>query len=90
MNAVQYAIEVMERLQNIIDVKNDALQRIIQWADAYPVDIFPEPDMKKAAAILEANGMSLDSISASNMRHVITLCAEIARTGLMSGEGGKQ
>jgi hypothetical protein len=50
----------------------NALDRIDQWAEAYPLDIFPEPDFKKARELLEAGGMTIDSVSASNMRHVIT------------------
>jgi hypothetical protein len=42
------------------------------WLAAYPLDQFPEPDFDKAADILMATGMSLDAISASNMRHVLT------------------
>jgi len=49
----------------------DALTRIDTWVKAYPLDIFPEPDLKKAAKVLKAAGMTLDSISASNMRHVL-------------------
>ena len=47
------------------------LRRIRQWCDAYPLDVFPEPDFKKARELLEAGGMTLDAISASNMRHVL-------------------
>jgi hypothetical protein len=49
----------------------EKLHRIRQWCNAYPLDIFPEPDLAKAAALLEAGGMTLDAISASNMRHVL-------------------
>jgi len=50
----------------------DLLHRIKSWAQAYPLSIFPEPCFKKAHEILTANGMTLDAVSASNMRHVIT------------------
>ena len=49
----------------------DKLQTIKNWINAYPLDIFPEPDFKKAAKVLKQNGMTLDTISASNMRHVL-------------------
>jgi hypothetical protein len=45
------------------------------WLDAYPLTMFPEPDLKRAAEVLKAAGMTLDSISASNMRHVAGLIA---------------
>jgi len=53
----------------------DALERIYNWTQAYPVSVFHEPtkeEWAKANAALKANDLSLDAISASNMRHVIT------------------
>jgi hypothetical protein len=55
----------------------DALQELADWAKAYPLDIFPEPDFKKANAILKANGMTVDAISASAMRHLLVRVQEI-------------
>ncbi len=49
----------------------EALLRIQQWAEAYPLDVFPEPDLKRAHELLEAGGMSLGAVSASAMRHVL-------------------
>lgn len=54
------------------DAQDDCLHKIRQWCAAYPLDVFPEPDFKKAHEVLQANGMTLDAISASNMRHVVT------------------
>jgi hypothetical protein len=65
-----------------IDTLTEALQHIVQWADAYPPDIFPEPDWKKARALLEAGGMTLDSVSAHNMRYAIEGVGKIAREAL--------
>ena len=48
-----------------------ALLKIDSWAKAYPLKVFPEPDFKKANKVLKAAGLSLNAISASNMRHVI-------------------
>ena len=48
-----------------------ALLCIQAWANAYPLNIFPKPDLKKAAQVLKDNGMTLGSISADNMRHVL-------------------
>lgn len=62
-----------------------ALHRIASWAAAYPLTVFPEPDdayYAKAAAVLKANGMTLDRLSAAAMRHVISGVGEIARTAL--------
>ena len=51
---------------------DDLFHKIKDWCEAYPISVFPEPDFKKAHEVLKANGMTLDSISASNMKHVIT------------------
>lgn len=60
-----------------VDRMEHALHQIKQWSEAYPLDVFPEPDFKKAHEVLTANGMTLDAISASNMRHVITRVQKI-------------
>ena len=67
------------------DQMEEALQRIIRWAEAYPLDVFPEPDKdyyRKAAEVLTANGMTLDRLSAAAMRHVVKGVEKIAREGL--------
>lgn len=64
------------------DKMEDALQQIVSWSRAYPLTVFPEPDMKKAAELLQAGGITLDAVSASNMRHVIEGVGRIAREGL--------
>jgi hypothetical protein len=56
-----------------------ALRRIISWCDAYPLDVFPEPDFKRARELLEAGGITLDSVNASNMRHVINGFRDLAK-----------
>lgn len=64
------------------DKMQEALEEIVQWGLAYPITVFPEPDWQKAADALKAAGLSLDAVSAANMRHVITGVARIARKGL--------
>jgi len=64
----------------------DALVEINNWARAYPLDIFPEPDFKRVREVLEAAGITLDSVSASNMHHVITGVARIVEKALKGGE----
>jgi hypothetical protein len=68
------------------DILEDALQRIVQWVDAYPLAVFPEPDFKRAAELLKAGGITLDAVSASCMRHVIEGVGEIARQALAQHE----
>lgn len=72
----------MSDLQDRIDDLEEALQRIIQWAEAYPTDIFHEPSAEeshKAHKLLTANGMTLDAFSASMGRHCLKGIGDIAR-----------
>lgn len=69
-------------------VLEDALQQIEAWSRAYPLKVFPEPDFEKAAKVLKDAGMTLDAISASNMRHVVTEVGNIARTALSKAHDG--
>jgi len=67
----------IECLEDEIEQLRDKLERIRQWTEAYPIDVFPEPDWKKARTLLEAGGMTLDSVSASAMRRVVNGIAKI-------------
>ena len=64
------------------DVLVAALQRMIEWAKAYPVKVFPEPNFRRARELLEAGGMTLDAIGASTMRHVLLGARNIASEAL--------
>lgn len=50
---------------------------LTNWAAAYPITVFPEPDMAKVHALLQTEGMTLDAVSASNMRHVTNKLNEL-------------
>lgn len=67
-----------ERISELIE----ALERIVQWSEAYPLDIFPEPDLSKARELLAAGGITLDAVSAHCMRHVVQGVGKIARDAL--------
>jgi hypothetical protein len=83
---VTYSVELLEAIINKqadrIDCYEEALHKIVSWADAYPLDIFPEPDWKRARDLLALGGITLDSISAACMRHVVDGAGEIARRAL--------
>lgn len=64
-----------------------ALQEIEVWSRAYPLKVFPEPDLEKAAKLLRDGNMTLDAISASAMRHVIDGVGKIAREALEDDNG---
>lgn len=79
VNSYEIVRSENERLSN-------ALYQIRVWANAYPVTVFPEPDWTKAAEALRVNGMTLDAVSASNMRHVLDGVMRIVDEAL--GEAG--
>ena len=64
------------------DQLREALEQIAQWSEAYPTEVFPEPDFARAAAALASSGMSIDAVSASNMRHATKGVGKIARAAL--------
>ena len=64
----------------------EGLESIVAWTKAYPLQAFPEPDFKKVAEVLKAAGLSLEQVSASNMRHVITKIKDITEQALKESE----
>jgi hypothetical protein len=58
------------------------LHELDEWGRAYPLSAFPEPDLGRAAELLKAGGMTLDAVSASNMRHVVERIAPKARAAI--------
>jgi hypothetical protein len=62
-----------------VDRYEDALQELAGWVRAYPLDIFPEPDLKRAHELLQVGGMSIDVVSASAMRYLLVHVQEIVQ-----------
>lgn len=62
----------------------DNLQKILDWCEAYPPSVFPEPDFKRAASVLKELGMTLDAISASNMRHILNGVEKYAKAEMLA------
>ena len=58
----------------------EKIHKIKIWINAYPLSVFPEPDFQKAHKVLKQHGMTLDAISASNMRHVLEGSKNIIET----------
>ena len=70
-------------MSTIEEQVNEAIEHITEWKDkAYPLDIFPEPDLRKAHELLTAGGMSLDVVSASNIRFALGRVCEILAAAL--------
>lgn len=64
-----------------IDELEEALHSITEWVDAYPTDIFPEPDWNKARDVLKVADISLDAITAGVQRRMLFRIKEIAAVG---------
>jgi hypothetical protein len=62
------------------------LQRIQEWCDAYPLEMFPKPDMAEAQRRL--GDALLSSVSADNFRHVLEGIRRITGPALTKQEGG--
>ena len=59
----------------IVELEN-RLARIVNWCDAYPLDVFPEPDWGNVRELL--GDALLTQVSAANMRHVVEGMKKIA------------
>jgi hypothetical protein len=66
-----HSAEQLAALCAEIERLRGALREIDEWAEAYPLSVFPEPDFAMANSALQSVGMTMDAISASNMRHVL-------------------
>lgn len=84
MNALDEAVanhpEAQRELQVLRDElerANDALDSIAKWTEAYPVEMFPEPDMARATKALADAGIEIGAVSGKAMRHVVSGVARI-------------
>lgn len=68
-----------KRVGDHIARDSELLGWLQQWLDCYKTDIFPDPDLAKAAAVLKDNGLTIDSLSAHMGRHILSLVIERIR-----------
>lgn len=68
-----------------IEWAQELIHRLHSWSQAYPLDLFPEPDLKAAHEVLSAHGMGIGGISASMGRHVLRRVAEMLGTDVNTG-----
>ena len=83
--ALEKANDQAERFERGWYLRGDVLERLQQWADAYPVEVFPEPlrqEWQQANEVLAQAGLSMTRMSASNMRHVISGVRKMVDEGL--------
>lgn len=62
-------------IEDQLRAENERLMETINllrnWVQAYPLSVFPEPDLKLARKLLTDGGVSYDALNAYSMRHVI-------------------
>ena len=61
----------IERLYSEVGRLNDVIGLLRNWVKAYPLDMFPEPDLKLARKLLEDGGVNYSALNVYSMRHVI-------------------
>ena len=81
----QHIVQENRELRAEVERLREALEYIEAWSRAYRWTVFPKPDYQHARKVLEAAGMTLDSISADCMRHVVETVAKEARRVLQDG-----
>src|SRR5262245_7005934 len=64
---IERLIRRKQALEAEIEQLRAAREEIEAWSRAYPLSVFPKPDYERAKEVLEAAGMTLDSISADCM-----------------------
>lgn len=70
----------------------EALERIVRWASAYPGSVFPpmtSADLQRAHVALKERGMNIDRISAHAMRHALEGVGMIAVAALDQAREGE-
>jgi len=72
----------IDELKAEIERLREALHQIESWSRAYPLEVFPKPNLKKARELLKVGGIGLDAIAADCMRHVVEGVGGIARAAL--------
>lgn len=60
-----------------IQAMESALDELRQWVEAYPLSVFPEPDIHRAHQALQSAGITPDAVAASIIRSTLTRVREI-------------
>lgn len=77
-NARNHAVAILRAAFPILaEDADDALRRVSEWAAAYPADVFPEVDLEKVKAALEAAGVNYSALHGTWARHIMNGVAGI-------------
>ena len=61
----------IDKLQAENEKLKEAIELLQNWVKAYPLDMFPEPDLKLARKLLEDGDVNYSALNVYAMRHVI-------------------
>jgi hypothetical protein len=79
-SGLSYSHETVKAFTDWRDERIEELESVLEsiknWCEAYPLDVFPEPDLEMCKQLLDDS--LLTQLSAHNMRHVLTGIARIA------------
>ena len=76
----------INELENRIEKLEAGLNEIIEWSEAYPEDVFPQPTPDQIDAVCKQSGFRIDSISAMVLRRFTGYGARIAREALKGSD----
>ncbi len=86
VEAIERGMAYINQEETRTEKIEEAIRYITDWRDkAYPLDIFPEPDLARAHELLLSGGMTLDAVSAHAMRHALKrVCEILGEKGLIN------
>ena len=84
--AYEQALDKIDRLEAENEQLRDFVESVVQWSEAYPVDVFTPPTDEDINSMCLNLGMSLTRISAMVLRSFTKPWGDRAREALKGGE----
>jgi len=83
----EHILDIVADWEDKLSDYEEGLNLIRNWAKAYPLSIFPEPDLQRARELLEAGGITLDAVSAGAIRSAVCAIENIVNRAFPDEEG---
>lgn len=86
---IREAADDLEALEAKLAKARETIEGFAQWADAYPLEVFPGPDLKEVGSILRACGREnqMDRMHAAWARDILKEAGKDAREALEAIDG---
>lgn len=65
------AVEALDKTRERLHDAEEVIAKVDNWARAYPLDVFPEPDIARCAELLNTGGQSIERLAAYARRGAI-------------------